>query len=83
MSSEQEVDEITYGFAYLSDLAVASSARKRGIGRLLVAECENIARAAGRRWLRLGVLAGNGNARRFYKDLGFEEISLELEKNLQ
>ena len=82
MSSEGERDEIVYAFAYVTELAVLKSHRRRGIGHLLVAECERLARKAGQRWLRLGVLANNESARSFYASLGLEERFLSLEKKL-
>jgi ribosomal protein S18 acetylase RimI-like enzyme len=81
-SSEGERDEQFYTYSHIGDLAVAEELRGRGIGRLLIAECERRARAAGQKWLRLGVLGGNAPARRFYRDLGFDELGLWLEKSL-
>ena len=81
-SSEGERDEILYTFSKVGDLAVAESCRNRGVGRALIAECERRARAAGQKWLQLGVLAGNQGARRFYREVGFGELGLTLEKHL-
>lgn len=82
VSSADDPDEILYTCAYVSDLAVAARHRRSGIGTLLMAECERRAVAAGQKWLRLGVLAGNGQARRFYHRNGMDEILLTLEKKL-
>ncbi len=81
-SSEGERDEILYTFSKVGDLAVTESCRNRGVGRALIAECERRARAAGQKWLQLGVLAGNQGARRFYREVGFGELGLTLEKHL-
>lgn len=82
VSSEDEQDEILYTFSHVGDLAVLKSKRGQGIGRALMAECEGLARAAGQKWLRLSVLAGNQGARRFYQGFGLEEVFLTLEKKL-
>jgi len=82
MSSEGEKDEVPYTCSYVSDLAVLESHRGEGIGRALLQECERLERAAGQKWLRLGVIAANHGARRFYKNFGLEEHLLTLEKRL-
>lgn len=82
VSSEDAQDEILYSFSHVGDLAVLKSHRGQGIGGALMAECERLSRAAGQKWLRLSVLAGNDGARRFYDDFGLEEVFLTLEKKL-
>lgn len=82
LSSAHERDEVPYTYSHIGDLAVAKSHRDRGIGRALVGECERRAKAAGQKWLRLDVLAPNASARRFYRQLGYCELSLTLEKTL-
>ena len=52
------------------------------VGAALLDACEDLARAAGQRWLRLGVLAANERARAFYARQGYGEILLTLEKRL-
>ena len=82
LSSEGEKDEIPYTYAHVDDLAVLASARSKGVGAALLDACEGLARAAGQRWLRLGVLAANERARAFYARQGYGEIQLTLEKRL-
>jgi len=82
VSSAEERDEILYTFAHVGDLAVAASHRGVGIGFALLSECERRARAAGQKWLRLGVHAGNREARKFYSQAGLQEAFLTLEKRL-
>ena len=60
--------------AYLEELGVASTARRRGIGRALVLACERASRAAGKRVLTLWVMAGNAPARALYDQEGFVEV---------
>jgi len=82
VSAEHERDEIAYTYAYIDDLGVLASARSRGVGAALLEACEAIAREAGQRWIRLGVLAGNEGARSFYARQGYGEFLLTLEKRL-
>lgn len=76
-------DEVAYDYAYLIDLVVAKEARRRGIGRMLIEECEKRARAAGRDDLRITVLAANEGAHRLYKDFGFEDLLINMRKVLK
>ena len=82
VSSADEADEILYTYSLIGDLAVAERFRRLGIGSLLMAECERRAVAAGQKWLRLNVLAGNEKARRFYACHGMGELLMTLEKPL-
>ncbi|MBC8038743.1 MAG: GNAT family N-acetyltransferase [Rhizobiales bacterium] len=83
VSSENERDEILYTCAYVGDLAVTKSRRGQGVGHALLSECEKLARAAGQKWMRLGVHVGNREARAFYARAGLEEKFLTLEKPLK
>ena len=82
VTSEDEREEVLYTCAYVGDLAVAANHRGKGIGHALLSECERLARAAGRQWLRLGVHATNHEAREFYARAGLEDKFLTLEKKL-
>jgi ribosomal protein S18 acetylase RimI-like enzyme len=76
-------DEVAYAYAYVGDLVVAKEARRRGIGRLLLEECERRARFAGRDELRISVLAGNGGARSAYRAFGFDDLLVDMRKALR
>lgn len=82
LNSEESREEVFYEYAHVGDLAVLKSYRNRGIGHLLLEECERLAKEAGRKWLRLGVHAGNVDARRFYERFQLRERFLTLEKSL-
>jgi ribosomal protein S18 acetylase RimI-like enzyme len=75
-------DEVPYDYAYVVDLVVARGARRRGIGRMLLADCERRARAAGRDDLRITVLARNEGAHALYRDLGFDDLLIDMRKVL-
>ncbi len=80
--SADDKTEIFYRYSYVSDLAVCEAKRSLGIGKALLGECEEIARAAGIKWLRLSVLAENARARQFYAREDFAELVVRLEKAL-
>jgi len=75
-------DEVAYDYAYIVDLVVAREARRRGIGRLLLAECERRAGEAGREDLRITVLAANRGAHELYRSLGFDDLLVDMRKRL-
>jgi ribosomal protein S18 acetylase RimI-like enzyme len=80
-SCDDEI-EVFYRYSFIGDIAVREAKRSLGIGKALLDECENIARAAGIKWLRLAVMADNLRARRFYARAGFGEHLIRLEKPL-
>ncbi len=82
LGSEESYDEVRYTYAYVGDLVVSASARKQGVGTLLLQECERQARQAGQQWLRITVIAANSNAHRLYQELGFQNQFVHLEKSL-
>lgn len=60
--------------SYICQIAVAKSARRQGLGRLLVIRAGQISRACGAHVLRLTVRESNAGALAFYKALGFRNI---------
>jgi ribosomal protein S18 acetylase RimI-like enzyme len=78
----EDADEKPYRYAYVSELAVAEKARGKGIGKLLLADAERLARAAGAQWLRVSVLTRNTTAHEVYKSHGFADRLVNMEKPL-
>jgi GNAT superfamily N-acetyltransferase len=76
-------DEVAYAYAYVGDLVVAQEARRRGIGKLLLAECERRSRLAGRDELRISALARNSGARETYRAFGFDDLLVDMRKALK
>lgn len=75
-------DDLPFDHAYLSDLAVLETHRRRGIGRALLQQAEAFARERGATILRVGVRATNAIARGLYTSTGFTESRIELVKAL-
>lgn len=75
-------DEVAYDYAYIVDLVVAREARRRGIGGLLLQDCERRAREAGRADLRITVLAANRGAHELYRSFGFDDLLVDMRKRL-
>jgi GNAT superfamily N-acetyltransferase len=68
--------------AYLAELFVQERARGTGLGKALIAACENQARAKGVKVFMIGVLPKNTGARGVYLAAGFEPYSEQLRKYL-
>lgn len=79
----EEADEQPFNYAYVSELAIAQSARGQGIGKRLLQDAECLARAADAKWLRVSVLAKNTVARELYSNHGFAEHLINMEKPLK
>ena len=63
------------GAMLLDILAVAPAAQGRGLGRLMVAQCEALARAAGLPAVELYTNAAMTGAQRLYAGLGYTEVA--------
>jgi ribosomal-protein-alanine N-acetyltransferase len=61
---------------HVTNMAVDTEFRRKGVGSLLLASCMRRGYDAGARWLTLEVREGNEEARQFYRRFGFEEIGL-------
>jgi len=62
-------------------LAVAEGARRKGIGKLLIAEIQKVAAEANAPLIELVATSDNAPAREFYRSLGFVEtdhVALEF-----
>jgi ribosomal protein S18 acetylase RimI-like enzyme len=80
--SREDYDEIDFSYGYVSDLVVAEAWRGHGLGGRLLAECERLAREAGRDELRVTVLAKNADAHRLYRRVGFADHEVLMRKRL-
>ena len=67
----EELDDPPGEYAWVSDLVVVGSHRRRGIGQALMIAAQAHALAQGAGELRIGVLVANTAARKLYLVLGF------------
>jgi len=72
--------ERTYG--YIAELFVTETARSRGVGRALIAACENEARRQGLGHIMIGVLTKSTRTAEIYARAGYGPYSSELRKYL-
>lgn len=77
-----DLDDGNIEFGLVADLVVKEAFRGSGLGRTLMQSAEQFARDNDVRWLRISVMSANQGARQLYSNLGFEEIYIELEKDL-
>ncbi|MGB5258545.1 MAG: GNAT family N-acetyltransferase [Woeseiaceae bacterium] len=78
----EDLEDGDFEYALLSDLVVLERFRGQGLGRKLLQAAELYARTCKARYLRIGVLAGNGIAENLYANAGFSPRYVELEKVL-
>ena len=68
--------------AYVYNIEIEESARRRGYARAALLELERVAREHGLQRVGLHVFGHNRGARRLYEALGFEPTSITLRKVL-
>ena len=78
----EEIDDGKLEYGLISDIVVMQKFRGSGIGGDLMDAAESYARKRKVKWLRIGVMARNELATNMYRSRGFEELYIELEKNL-
>jgi ribosomal protein S18 acetylase RimI-like enzyme len=69
-------------YAFLYDVEVDEEHRGRGLGREAMQLLEAEVRGRGFERLQLNVFGGNERARTLYRSLGFEELSVQMGKEL-
>lgn len=65
---------------YISELYVEEGLRGSGVGKALIAACEDWGRAQGLKIAKIGVIAGNARAEAVYRGAGFQPYALRLSK---
>jgi len=73
-------EERKHGF--LAELYVVEAARGAGVGRALIAACEEWARRRGLVSLRIGLSARNADAQKVYERVGYAPYALQMRKYL-
>lgn len=69
-------------FAYISELFVEEARRGQGVGRALMAACEDWARTHGFSTIRIGHLAANARTAQVYEKAGYAPFSVQRRKRL-
>jgi GNAT superfamily N-acetyltransferase len=69
--------------AYVAELFVAGALRGQGVGRALIAACEDWARGRGLHVMQIGVLPGNVRAHALYRREGYADYGIQLRKYLR
>ena len=67
---------------FIIELYVVEAMRGQGVGRAMIAACEDEARRLGLKRIMIGVLAGNRRAADIYQRAGYAPYQLELAKSL-
>lgn len=67
---------------YLAEIFLLPQARRKGLGRALIAACEDWARGRGHKLLTIGVLAKNPGAIRAYEGVGYEPYIVTMRRYL-
>ena len=67
---------------HIANVIIAPTGERQGIGRMLIEQGEEWARAQGYRWLTLSVFAQNVRAREVYQRLGYGEDIMRYVKEL-
>jgi ribosomal protein S18 acetylase RimI-like enzyme len=69
-------------YAEMTELYVDEGYRRRGVGRMLVAHCESLARAARARQMVILTDYENHPAQSLYRGLGYENYDIALVKDI-
>jgi GNAT superfamily N-acetyltransferase len=68
--------------AFINDIAVYEPFRRQGYGRAIMLAGEDTARSLGATVLGLNVWGGNVGARALYEQLGYDTLSVQMQKRL-
>ena len=68
---------------FVYDIEIDEPHRGHGLGRATMLAAEDVARAAGHRFVRLNVFGWNTNAQALYRSLGYRTDSIQMSKPLE
>jgi ribosomal protein S18 acetylase RimI-like enzyme len=80
---QEELDEPPGAYAYITDLMVRNTHRRRGLGEALLRRALAFAASAGATSIKIGVLSKNVEAQRLYERAGFTPYRVELSRSLE
>ena len=78
----QKYDDEDIEYLYISDLAVTKNERSKGIGKLLLEKAEEYARSKDLGYVRIASQISNEGAMRLYRNTGFVDYIVVLQKKL-
>lgn len=81
--NEVYVEAAERTFGYIAELYVVEDMRGQGIGRTLIAACEDWGRERGLKVMKIGVLVRNPRAHAVYRGAGFDDYVTMLRKYLR
>lgn len=70
------------GDAFVYDLEISESVRRRGYGRAAMLAAEQVVRSAGMSEIGLNVFGFNGSARALYESVGYRVVATQMTKTL-
>jgi ribosomal protein S18 acetylase RimI-like enzyme len=68
---------------FVYDIEIDEPHRGRGLGRATMLAAEDVARAAGHRFVRLNVFGWNTSAQALYQSLGYRTDAIQMSKPLE
>jgi ribosomal protein S18 acetylase RimI-like enzyme len=68
---------------FVYDIEIDEPHRGRGLGRATMLAAEDVARAAGHRFVRLNVFGWNTGAQALYRSLGYRTDAIQMSKPLE
>jgi ribosomal protein S18 acetylase RimI-like enzyme len=68
---------------FVYDIEIDEPHRGRGLGRATMLAAEDVARAAGHRYVRLNVFGWNTGAQALYRSLGYRTDAIQMSKPLE
>ena len=69
-------------YLYISDVVVSENSRGKGIGNALIEEAEHYARGQNLKFIRISSLVLNEGATRLYRNVGFSDYLVTLQKKI-
>jgi ribosomal protein S18 acetylase RimI-like enzyme len=69
-------------YGHIAQIDVEPDFRRRGYGRLLLADCERLAKSHNLRRIVLNVWAFNNSAKSFFQSLGYDEFGTRISRSV-
>lgn len=80
---EDKLDYVCPPKGMVSELIVDQNLRGGGVGKLLMAQMEQYLKSLGCEYIKLQVFAYNDGAKRFYDNMGYEPVLIDMLKKVE